>query len=63
MRDIIPKDFYHGDDHPTCETVGELINELNRLPKELEVRLGFGSMAKLVVFNINTDTHLSIEED
>lgn len=43
-------------------TVGELIEQLKRLPPELEIQQGFDEGARLVVYNCRTTPHLEIEE-
>lgn len=58
----VPIEFYHGDDHPECKTVGELIEQLQRLPKDLRCKCGMSGRLRLVVYNIDRDRHLAIEE-
>jgi hypothetical protein len=62
LKDLIPKHFYHGDNHPTVSTVGELREVLAELPNNLRVEAGFSKCAMLVVYNIASDPHLEIEE-
>ena len=48
---------------PTCETVGELVAQLQKLPPELPVGEGGGGVTP-IVFNANYDTvHLELMED
>ena len=61
LKDIIPKAFYNGDNKPWAGTVGKLIDELQRLPRNLDVRHGFTEGCNLVVYNVTTDdAHLEI---
>ena len=60
----IPEEFYKDDTQPVVRTVGELIKQLQRLPKSLPIETGFGDAAKLTVFNHGEpDMHLSIDEE
>lgn len=45
-----------------CRTVGKLIEELQKLPKTLPIRQGFGDGVSIEVYNISTDAHLEFEE-
>ena len=65
LKDVIHKDFYHETGKPVvCDTVGEVIEQLNRLPKDLEVSQGFGESVRIVVYNISRENpHVSFEED
>ena len=45
-----------------CETVGELIIELQKLPADLPVNHGFGIGIKPTVFNSKTNAFLEFEE-
>ena len=55
-KGIIPKAFWHSSEPtPVAYTVGDLIDELKRLPEELEIKVGFGDGAKIVVFNVGQD--------
>ena len=63
-KDKVPKCFWH-DSEPTpiAYTVGELIDELSRLPRELEVSTGFNTGAMVCLFNIDKDgMHVEIIE-
>lgn len=63
-KDIVPKCFWH-DSEPTpiAYTVGELIDELSRLPRELEVSTGFNTGAMVCLYNIDKDgMHVEIVE-
>ncbi len=43
--------------------VGEMIDELSRLPRDLKIKQGFSPSADLVVFNIRQDDrHLEVTE-
>lgn len=63
LSEVIPKKFYnvkHGP-HPVANTVGELKAILDELPDDLPVeRYGVGMQC--IVYNINSDAHLAIEE-
>jgi hypothetical protein len=63
-KEVIPKCFWHDSEPtPVAETVGDLIEQLQRLPPDLEVRAGWYAGAALVVFNIDRDNmHLEICE-
>lgn len=62
IRQDIPEDFYKGD-YPVVYTVGELIEELKRLPEDLPITLGFNQGVGVVVYNVDRDSiHLSFEE-
>lgn len=64
LEKIIPEEFYKGDvDKPTACDVGELIEQLQRLPRHLPVKSGFGEGCQLVVYNIKDGAFLEIEED
>ena len=44
-------------------TVGDIINELSRLPRDLRIAQGFSPSADLVVFNADdSDRFLSVED-
>jgi hypothetical protein len=59
----IPKDFSHQDHGPViCETVAEIIDQLRRLPPDLPVLQGFSEGARLIVYNVSSDAHLSFED-
>ncbi len=38
---------------PVCRTVGDLLKELEKLPRTLAIKQGFGNGVKPVVYNIN----------
>ena len=61
----IPEVFYRGDQtKPYCETVGELIEELQRLPEDLPIEQGMGGVGcRLVVYNIKSNPFLAVEDD
>lgn len=49
---------------PACDTVGELMQELAKLPPELPIKLSFEDGVKPVVYNAKyDDRHLSFEEN
>ena len=62
LKDIIPSEFYSSaEESPYAETVGELIAQLERLPRDLPVKHGFDEGCRLTVYNINQgDAHLEI---
>lgn len=63
LKDVIAPHFYnanHGP-HPRAATVGELVALLELLPSDLPVRR-YGEPVTVVVYNINSDAHLGIEE-
>jgi len=63
MKDVVPSEFYRGDEEkPYCETVGELIEQLQRLPCDLPIKQGYEDGCTLTVYNIKTDAHLEITE-
>ena len=45
-----------------CRTVGALIKELQKLPKTLGIRQGFGDGVKPTVYNAKTSAFLEFEE-
>ena len=45
-----------------CKNVGKLIEELQKLPKSLPIRQGFGEGISIEVYNISTDAFLEFEE-
>ena len=63
-KDTVPKCFWHDSEPtPVAYTVGELIDELSRLPRELEVSIGFNNGAMVVLYNIDNDgMHVEIVE-
>lgn len=59
----VPKEFYHADsERVVCETVADVIEQLNRLPSDLQVNSRFGNGIQLIVYNISDDPHLEFEE-
>lgn len=54
MREKIEECFYRGDDHPKATNVGELIEQLKRLPPELKVDSNFSHGVQLVVLNVSS---------
>ncbi len=63
LRDIVPEEFYRGDDHPYAETVEELIYLLQKLPGDLPIKQGFNNGCTLIVFNVSEeDAHLEVME-
>ena len=46
----------------TCRTVGKLIEELQKLPKTLPIKQGFGDGTMPTVFNSTTSAFLEFEE-
>lgn len=63
-KDTIPKAFWHDSEPtPVVRTVGEMVEQLQRLPPELEVTAGWSNAAMLVVYNIDKDgMHLEVCE-
>jgi len=65
LKDKISPEFYNGDHvTPRVGTVGELIEQLKRLPKDLALS-GWPERFshEVVVYNISShNTHLTIEE-
>ena len=60
---MIHDDFCKAGNHVVCQTVGELIAELHRLPKDLPVKAGFEHGVELVVYNVTQgEPHLEFEE-
>lgn len=64
LKKVIHKDFYHDTGTPVlCETVGEVIEQLNKLPKDLDVVQGFGDAVRITVYNISRENpHVSFDE-
>jgi hypothetical protein len=55
--------FSNNNWHVNCETVGDVIDELNRLPRDLPIVQGFADSVDLVVFNRDQENaHLSFED-
>ena len=64
LTKVIHKDFYHNTGQPIlCDTVGEVIEQLNRLPKTLNIGQGFGETVRITVYNISSDNpHVAFDE-
>lgn len=64
FQDDVPMEFYHeSKPTPKVMNVGELIDQLKRLPKDLPIKQNYPEIgASLVVFNIRSDVGLSLEE-
>lgn len=59
----IPPEFYNVNYNPVhCETVGEVIEQLKRLPPDLPVDQGFGKGVRITVYNASTDPHVEFDE-
>lgn len=56
------KPFSNGGWAVNVRTVGSLITELQCLPHDTPVRIGFSDSADLVLFNRKDDPHVSLEE-
>ena len=54
-KDLVPAEFWSGDKNPKAYNVGELIEQLERLPKEIELSSGFSDGVGLVLYNIDRD--------
>jgi hypothetical protein len=55
--------FSNGKWNKNVTTVGEMVDEMSRLPRGLKVKQGFSPSADLVVFNRDgVDRHLSMDE-
>lgn len=53
MADEIPQEFYKGMGPQPAMTVGELIEQLQKLPKDLKINQGFGKGVRACVYNVN----------
>jgi hypothetical protein len=64
LKKVIHKDFYQNTGSPVlCDTVGEVIEHLSRLPKDLNVEQGFGDAVRIVVYNIDSENpHVEFDE-
>jgi hypothetical protein len=64
LKKEIPLDFYSDKGQPvTVDTVGEAIEQLKRLPEDLEISQGFSEGVRLIVYNISRhNPHLAFEE-
>jgi len=55
----IPEEFWHGDNKPSADTVGELIKILKQLPKKLPLM----EPQQVTVYNISNDDRGCLVED
>ena len=64
MKDQIPEEFYkYEGDKPAADNVGELIEQLKKLPSGLPVEATFSDGVQLAVYNIDQENpHLMFEE-
>ncbi|MBL4941143.1 MAG: hypothetical protein JKY81_05700 [Colwellia sp.] len=67
LKKVIPTEFYNEDEAmmppPRVNTVGELIEQLKRLPSDLPLSGWEYLTHEIIVYNITMDnTHVSIEE-
>lgn len=60
-QDEIPEEFT-GSDKPIVETVGDLLEYLKMLPRDLPVETGLSEGVMLAVSNVTTNPVLDIEE-
>ena len=59
----LDKPFSNDKWHINCETVGDVIDELSNLPRDLPVKSSFTDSVDLVVFNRKQDdVHLAFED-
>ena len=59
----VEEKFSNGKHHITVETVGQLVDELNRLPRTLRIMQEHESGADVVVYNNGRpDCHLALDE-
>lgn len=67
MKDIqkmngIPLNFCNANYEPVlCETVGDVIEALKRLPAETPIDQGMGEGVRLTVYNVSSKPHLEFE--
>ena len=55
--------FSNGKAFKNVQTVGEMLDELSRLPRDLRVVQGFSPSADLVIHNVSSsDRHLSLDD-
>lgn len=60
---VVKERFSNGQFAINVTTVGELITQLQLLPKEVPVVMGFSPSADVVLFNANgPDPHVSLDE-
>lgn len=59
---IVEERFSNGKTWKNVETVGELIQELQRLPSDTPVRQGMEDSTDIVLFNALDDAHVSFDE-
>jgi hypothetical protein len=63
LRSRIPEQFFMDTStYPQIRSVGNLLDQLKQLPRELPVKSGMADWAQAVVYNINTDAFLTLEE-
>lgn len=59
LKDVIPEEFYRGDKiRPQSNTVGDLVDQLSRLPRELPLC----NTKVVVVYNINQWPVVEVDE-
>ena len=54
FKDLVPEQFYKGNQHVTPGNVGQLIEQLERLPKDLLLTGTFSNEIELIVHSIDT---------
>lgn len=54
--------FSSGKWYVNCKTVGEVIDELSKLPRDLPCHQGFEKSVDIVVFNRKTEPVVEFEE-
>lgn len=60
---LVPAEFWSGNTKPKAFTVGELIEQLQRLPHEIEISSGFNPGVGLCLYNVDRDgMHLEFFE-
>jgi len=72
MNTVVPVEFYNTrkaevEHHPIVKNVGELVEQLGRLPKDLSVNSGGSVGAEMIVYNMDKNgsysyAHLELEE-
>ncbi|VFQ43477.1 hypothetical protein [Desulfoluna butyratoxydans] len=60
-QEEIPKEFTSRD-KPIVETVGDLLEYLKMLPRDMPVETGLSDGVMLAVYNVTTNPVLEIEE-
>lgn len=58
----LDKAFSNGKWSINVRTVGEMIDELSRLPRDMQVKQGFEDSTDIVVFNRNTEPFVEMED-